>query len=115
MLLFGIVLIKAPGFVLTADAVRTSIYLKRLGISLLFSAFRPDMAQLSSIMAEVIRLIFKDGIGHVVILSDIFLVGAGLSFLMVLEFDVALDSLPLRQGSNSLPRSGHCRPALAGR
>jgi len=81
---------------LTAAAVRTPIYLKRLGISILFFAFCPDMAQLPSIMADVIMLIFKDLVCHVVILSDIFSVCAGLPFLMILELDIALDSVLLQ-------------------
>ena len=31
---------------LTAAAVRTAVYFHRLGIAVLFFAFRPDMAQL---------------------------------------------------------------------
>ena len=81
---------------LTAAAVRTSVYLKRLGISILFFAFCPDMAQFPSIMADVIMFIFKNGVCHVVILSDIFFVCAGLPFLMILELDIAPDSVPLR-------------------
>ena len=47
---------------LTAAAVRTAIDLHRLGIAVLFFAFRPDMAQSPSIMADVIILIFKDSV-----------------------------------------------------
>lgn len=39
-----IVLIKTLGFAPTAAAIRTSIYFKRLSISILFSAFCPDVA-----------------------------------------------------------------------
>ena len=81
---------------LTVAAVFTSIYLKRLGISILFFAFCPDMAQLPSIMADLIMLIFKDSVCHVVILSDIFFVCAGLPFLMVLELDIAPDPVLLQ-------------------
>lgn len=51
--LFGIVLIKAPGLVLATAAIRASIYLYCPGISILFLAFRTDMAQLFSVMADV--------------------------------------------------------------
>ncbi|MCI9541030.1 MAG: hypothetical protein HFG39_08205 [Lachnospiraceae bacterium] len=40
--------------------------------------------------------IFKDSIGHVVILSDNFFVYAALAFLIILEFDVAADSMFLQ-------------------
>ena len=76
---------------LTAHAVRTAIYLYRPGITLLLSAFRPDMAQLSSIMADVIVLILKDGVCHVVILPDIFLISPGFPLLMILKLDIAPD------------------------
>ena len=59
---------------LTAAAVRTAIYLYRLDIILLLFSFRPDMAELPSVMADVITLILKDGACHVVILPDIFLI-----------------------------------------
>ena len=45
---------------LTAATVRTAIDLHRLGIAVLLFAFRPDMAELPSVMADVIMLIFKD-------------------------------------------------------
>ena len=45
---------------LTASAVRTAVYFHRLGIAVLLFAFRPDMAELPSVMADVIMLIFKD-------------------------------------------------------
>ena len=47
---------------LTAAAVRTAVYFHRLDIAVLFFAFRPDMAQFPSIMADVIMLIFKDSV-----------------------------------------------------
>ena len=44
---------------LTAATVRTAIDLHRLGIAVLFFAFRPDMAQLPSIMADVIIVFWR--------------------------------------------------------
>ena len=76
---------------ITAGAVRTAIYLYRLGITLLLFAFRSDMAQLSSIMADVIALILKDGVCHVVILPDIFLISPGFPLLMIRKLDIASD------------------------
>ena len=75
---------------LTAAAVRTAIDLHRLGVAVLLFAFRPDVAQLPSIMADVIMLILKDGVCHVVILSNIFLVCTRFPLLVVLELDIAL-------------------------
>ena len=72
---------------LTVAAVSAAVYLYRLGVAVLLSAFCPDMPQLPSIMADVIMLIFKDGVRHVVILSDIFSVSTGFPFFMVLKFD----------------------------
>ena len=46
----------------TAAAVRTAIDFHSLGVSIQLFAFRPDMAQFPSIMADVIMLIFKDSI-----------------------------------------------------
>ena len=43
----------------TAAAVRTAIDFHSLGVSIQFFAFRPDMAQFPSIMADVIMLILK--------------------------------------------------------
>ena len=76
---------------LTAAAVRTAVNFHRLGITIHLFAFCPDMAQLSSIMADVIMLILKNGISHVVILSDIFPVSTGFSFFMVLKLDETSD------------------------
>ena len=76
---------------LTAAAVRTAVYFHRLGIAVHLFAFRPDMAQFPSIMADVIMLIFKDCAGHVGMLSDLFSVSTSFSFLMVLKFDIAPD------------------------
>src|SRR5699024_10115351 len=87
----SIVSIKTSGFILTAAAVCTSVYFHRLGIAVLFFAFRPDMAQFPSIMADVIMLIFKNSVCHVGILSDIFLISSGFPFLMVLKFNEAFD------------------------
>ena len=76
---------------LTAAAVRTAIDLHRLGITVHLFAFRLDMAQLPPVMADVIMLILKDSVGHVVILSDIFPVGTGFPLFMVLQLDEASD------------------------
>ena len=62
---------------LTATAVCTAIDLHRLGVAILLFALRPDVAQLPSVMADVIMLVLKDGVCHVVILSDIFPVSTG--------------------------------------
>ena len=70
---------------------RQTIYLYRLGITLLLFAFRPDMTQLSSIMADVIAFILKDGVCHVVILPDIFLISPGFPLLMIRKLDIASD------------------------
>ena len=78
---------------LTAAAVRTAVYLYRLGITVLLFAFRPDMAQLPSVMADVIVPILKDGVCHVVILPDIFFISSGFPFLMILKFDIASDTV----------------------
>ena len=45
---------------LTAAAVRTAIDLHRLGIAVLLFAFRPDMAEPPSVMADLLMLFFKD-------------------------------------------------------
>ena len=76
---------------LTAAAVRKAVHLYRLGITVLLFAFRPDMAQLPSVMADVIVLILKDGVCHVVILPDIFFISSGFPFLMILKLDIASD------------------------
>ena len=81
---------------LTAAAVRTAVYLHCLGITLLFFAFRPDMVQFPSIMADVIMLIFKDSVCHAGILPDILFVCPCLSFLMVLKFDITPDLILLQ-------------------
>lgn len=71
-----------------ASAVRTSIYLEGLGIAVLFFALRPDVAQFPPIIADIVILIFKDLIRHVIILPDIFPVSTGFPFLMLLELDI---------------------------
>ena len=76
---------------LTAAAVRAAVYFHRLGIAVHLFAFRPDMAQFPSVMADVIMLILEDSVRHVVILPDIFLVCPCLPLLMVLKFDEAFD------------------------
>lgn len=76
---------------LTAAAVGTAIDLHRLGVAVLLFAFCPDMAQIPSIMADIIMLILKDGVGHVVILPNVFFVCPCLPLLMVLELDIAVD------------------------
>ena len=78
---------------LTAAAVRTAVYFHRLGIAVQLFAFRPDMAQLPSIMADVIMLILKDSIRHVVILPDILFVCPCLPLLMVLKFNITPDPI----------------------
>ena len=52
-----------------------------------------DMAQLLSVMAAVILLILKDGVSHVVILSDILPVCMGFSFFVVLKLAEALEPI----------------------
>ena len=78
---------------LTAAAVCTAIDLHRLGVAILLFAFRPDVAQLPSVMADVIVFIFKNGVCHVVILSDVFFVCPCLPLLMVLKLDETADSI----------------------
>ena len=76
---------------LTAAAVFTAIYLYRLRIAVLLFAFCPDMVQFPSIMADIIMLIFKDGVCHVVILPNVFFVCPCLPLLMILKLDIAPD------------------------
>lgn len=75
---------------LTAAAVCAAIYLYRLSVAILFFAFRPDMAQFPSVMADVIVFVLKDGVCHVVILRDVFFIRPCLSFLMILQPDIAI-------------------------
>ena len=75
----------------TPAAVRTAIYFYRLSITVLLFAFRPDMAQFPSVMTDVIVLILKDGVCHVVILPDIFFISPGFPLLMILKLDIASD------------------------
>lgn len=103
-ILFSIVFIKAPGLMLTAAAVRPSVHLSPLGISIPILAFCPDKEQLPCVKADVIMLLFKGRISHVVILSEISFICSGLPFLMVLKHLIALrfryrriDSLQKRQ------------------
>lgn len=77
----------------TAAAVRAGVCLHRLGVSILLFLFRPDMAQLSSIMADIIMLILKDGVCHVIILPDVSVVRLCLPFLIILELDGAADPI----------------------
>ena len=53
----------------------------------------PDMAQLPSVMADIIMLILKDGACHVGILPNVFFVCPCLPLLMVLQLDEAADPL----------------------
>ena len=76
---------------LTAAAVRTAIYLHGLGVAILFFALRPDMPQFPSVMADIITLIFKDGICHGVILPDVFFVCPCLTLLVFLKLDITPD------------------------
>ena len=73
----------------TSAAVCASIYLYGLFIAVLVSLFRPDVEQLSPIMAHIVRLVLEHLSLHVVVLPDVFLIGTGLPLLMVLELDVA--------------------------
>ena len=73
----------------TTAAVCTSIDFPCLGISIPFPGFRTDMAQLPSVMTEVVMLIFKDLRCHIVILADILFIGTGFSLFMILKFDIA--------------------------
>ena len=77
----------------TAAAVHTAIDFHSLSVSIQLFAFRPDMAQFPSIMADVIMLIFKDSICHVGILPDVLFVCPCLPLLMVLKFDIAPDPI----------------------
>ena len=81
---------------LTAAAVRTAVYFHRLGIAVLFFAFCPDMAQLPAVMTDVVMLIFKNRKPHVVIFPNIFFIGTGLAFLVVLKLDIARNPLFLQ-------------------
>ena len=49
------------------------------------------MVQFSSVMADIIVLILKNGVCHVVILPDVFFVCPCLPLLMVLQLDEAAD------------------------
>ena len=71
-ILFGIVFIKTFRFMLTSTAVCTAVYLYCLSIAVLFFAFCPDMAQFPPVMTDIIVLILKDSVCHVVILPDVF-------------------------------------------
>lgn len=88
-ILFFIIPVQAPGFMLTSAAVCASVDFKSLRISFLLFRFRAQMSQLPSFMADVIMFVLKDFGSHVVILSDIFLIRTGLSLLMILELDIA--------------------------
>ena len=80
----------------TAAAVGTPIDLYRLGIAFLGFAFCSDMTQLPPIMADIVMLILKHGICHVVILPDVFFIRPGLALLMILELDLAAYSFFLQ-------------------
>ncbi len=105
---------KTLGFMITA------IDFHCLSISVHLFTFRLDVAQLPPIMAYVIMFIIKDGVCHVVILSDIVLVvSTGVSFFMALKFDETPDPLPfqIQQGllialtaSNVSPDAFRCFP-----
>lgn len=77
----------------TATAVGAPIDFKCLPISIMRFCFCPDMMQFPSVMTDIIMLIFKYHAFHVVILSDVLLTSACLSFFMVLKLDVTGDSV----------------------
>ena len=79
-----------------ATAVRTAVYFHCLVIAILLFAFRPDMAQFPPVMADVVMLILKDCVCHVVIFPDVFFISTRLPFLMILEFDKASDPILLQ-------------------
>lgn len=90
-ILFLIVSVKTFGVMSTAATVRTAVYFHRLGIAVHLFASRTDVAQLPSIMADVIMLILKDSVSHVEILPDVLFVCPCLSFLMFLKLDITPD------------------------
>ena len=75
----------------TTATILTTIDLHCLGVDILFFAFCSDMSQLPPVMANVIILIFKDGVGHVLIITNVFFVCPFPPFLMFLKLDIALD------------------------
>lgn len=80
----------------TAAAVRASVYFKRLYIAILLFGLCPYLAQLPSVVADIIMLIFKYHSLHVVILSDLFFISTCLPFFMVLQFYVTGDPVLLQ-------------------
>ena len=46
------------------------------------------MTKLSSVMTDIVVLIFKDMGCHVIIFADIFFIGTGFPFFVILEFDI---------------------------
>ena len=76
---------------LAAATVRTPVHLHRLGVSILLFAFRPDIAKFPSITADVIMLILKNLVCHVVILPNVLFVGPCLPLFMILKLDEAFD------------------------
>ena len=83
-------------------AVCTAVNFNGLGISILFPRFCLDMPQFSAIMANVIMLILKDPVCHVIILADIFFVCTGLPFLMILQLDIAVDVMFLLAANSEI-------------
>ena len=59
LVLLPVILVKTSGFVGTSAAVCASIYLYGLFIAVLVSLFRPDVEQLSPIMAHIVRLVLE--------------------------------------------------------
>lgn len=57
---------------LTAAAILTSIYLNGLGVTALLPAFCTNMVKLSSLIADIVMLILKDLMSHVIILANSF-------------------------------------------
>ena len=47
---------------LTTAAISAAVYFHCLGVAILLLTLCPDMTQFPSVMADVIRFIFKDGV-----------------------------------------------------
>ena len=76
---------------LAVATVRTPVHLHRLGVAILLFVFRPDIAKFPSITADVIMLILKNLVCHVVILPNVLFVGPCLPLFMILKLDEAFD------------------------
>ena len=73
----------------TSAAVCTSVYFYSLCVSILFFLFCPDMPQFPPVVTNIVMLILKDLILHVVILPDVFPISTTLSLFVILELDIA--------------------------